>query len=409
MIAIVILTSPVIASATTDPIWVTTCCTNLFFSGETVIIEGGVDEVLEGFPVTLQIVGPNGDVMTLAQLEVNQNKRFGTELTTGGPLWKEAGAGQYVVKVLYGSETRTAQATFDFAFDWESAKEIQEKKMPAPLGVDVRILYDDSLGYPNGFSFSPEVLTVKEGDAVTWYFEDSVYAHTVTSGNGQTGPDGVFDSGLAMPGNTFSHTFTKPGTYPYFCMVHNGHEGVIVVVEEHERLIPDTVPPLLLVPEDILVDATDNQGARVEYSVKSIDDVDGVLEPFCNPPSRHLFPIGDNVVTCQSFDSSGNNIKKSFIITVQNPPTFVIPDWVKDVAGFWCNNEIDDPSFIEAIQYLIENRVILVPISESGSGTSQIMPSWIKNNACWWSQGLISDDDFASGIEYLINQGIIIV
>ncbi|MCH7648357.1 MAG: HYR domain-containing protein [Thaumarchaeota archaeon] len=180
-------------------------------------------------------------------------------------------------------------------------------------------------------------------------------------------------------------------------------------IEFKKKTEPDLVPPLLLIPEDILVVATDNQGARVEYSVKSIDDVDGVLEPFCNPPSRHLFPIGDNVVTCQSFDSSGNNIKKSFIITVQNPPTFVIPDWVKDVAGFWCDGEIDDPSFIEAIQYLIENRVILVPISESGSGTSQIVPSWIKNNACWWSQGLISDDDFASGIEYLINQGIIIV
>ena len=180
-------------------------------------------------------------------------------------------------------------------------------------------------------------------------------------------------------------------------------------IEFKKKTEPDLVPPLLLIPEDILVVATDNQGARVEYSVKSIDDVDGVLEPFCNPPSRHLFPIGDNVVTCQSFDSSGNNIKKSFIITVQNPPTFVIPDWVKDVAGFWCDGEINDPSFIEAIQYLIENRVILVPISESGFGTSQIVPSWIKNNACWWSQGLISDDDFASGIEYLINQGIIIV
>ena len=180
-------------------------------------------------------------------------------------------------------------------------------------------------------------------------------------------------------------------------------------IEFEKKAELDLVPPLLLIPEDMLVDATDSQGARVEYSVKSIDDVDGVLEPFCNPRSGYLFPIGDNVVTCQSFDSAGNNIKKSFIITVQNPPTFVIPVWVKDVAGFWCDGEIDDPSFIEAIQYLIENRVILVPISESGSGTSQIMPSWIKNNACWWSQGLISDDDFASGIEYLINQGIIIV
>ncbi len=85
----------------------------------------------------------------------------------------------------------------------------------------------------------------------------------------------------------------------------------------------------------------------------------------------------------------------------------VIPSWIKDVAGFWCEDEIDDASFIEAIQYLINNDVIIDPTTtSSGSGVQEI-PNWVKSNACWWSQGLISNSDFASGLQYLIGQGII--
>jgi len=93
-------------------------------------------------------------------------------------------------------------------------------------------------------------------------------------------------------------------------------------------------------------------------------------------------------------------------ITV-NPPDVIIPSWIKDVAGFWCGDEIDDSSFIEAIQYLINNDVIIVPTTASSGYGSQEIPSWIQSNACWWSQGLISNSDFASGLQYLIGQGII--
>jgi len=87
-----------------------------------------------------------------------------------------------------------------------------------------------------------------------------------------------------------------------------------------------------------------------------------------------------------------------------------IPDWIKNVAEFWCNDEIDNASFVEAIQYLIENNVIQVPLSyDSNMNMEQTIPKWIKNNACWWSQGLISDVEFASGLEYLIEQGIVTV
>ena len=34
--------------------------------------------------------------------------------------------------------------------------------------------------------------------------------------------DGSFDSPPLSPGNTFAHTFTKAGKYPYYCVPHEG-------------------------------------------------------------------------------------------------------------------------------------------------------------------------------------------
>ena len=86
-----------------------------------------------------------------------------------------------------------------------------------------------------------------------------------------------------------------------------------------------------------------------------------------------------------------------------------IPSWVKNVAEFWCQDKINDASFIGGIQYLIDNNIIIVSTTTQNQDNSQGIPEWIKNNACWWSYGLITDQDFASGIEYLISNGILIV
>jgi plastocyanin len=44
--------------------------------------------------------------------------------------------------------------------------------------------------------------------------------HTATADNGE------FDSGSLDKGGSFSFTFTKPGTYPYYCVFHGGPGGV---------------------------------------------------------------------------------------------------------------------------------------------------------------------------------------
>jgi len=80
--------------------------------GDTVVISGEVRELLSGYPVTLQVIAANGNIVTLAQLDVNADKTFSLEITSGGPLWKSTG--EYTVKVLYGTESRKTETTFQF-------------------------------------------------------------------------------------------------------------------------------------------------------------------------------------------------------------------------------------------------------------------------------------------------------
>ena len=59
---------------------------------------------------------------------------------------------------------------------------------------------------------------------------------------------------------------------------------------------------------------------------------------------------------------------------------------------------------------MIKENIIRVPVTSTGQGNENaVIPDWVRNNAGWWSEGLISDEDFANGIQYLIKEGIISV
>jgi len=86
-----------------------------------------------------------------------------------------------------------------------------------------------------------------------------------------------------------------------------------------------------------------------------------------------------------------------------------VPDWVKNTAGWWASEQIDDSAFLQGIQYLIKEGIMVIPPAEtSESPESQQVPAWIKNNAGWWADGQIDDNSFVLGIQYLIKVGIII-
>ena len=85
-----------------------------------------------------------------------------------------------------------------------------------------------------------------------------------------------------------------------------------------------------------------------------------------------------------------------------------IPNWLKQNAGWWAQDQIDDHDFASGIEYMIEQKWIKIPhVISVSTETSNEIPIWVKNNADWWSQGLISDEDFVNGLQHLIKQNII--
>ena len=87
-----------------------------------------------------------------------------------------------------------------------------------------------------------------------------------------------------------------------------------------------------------------------------------------------------------------------------------IPSWVKSNAGFWSSGEIDDATFINGIQYMIKEKIIIISsdIQKTNESATSI-PSWVKSNAGFWSDGLTDDQTFVNGLQWLINNGIIVL
>jgi len=74
----------------------------------------------------------------------------------------------------------------------------------------------------DNFIFGPQTVTVPAGTTVTWTNSDDI-PHTAVS------TDGVFKSKVMDTDEKFSYTFTKTGTYPYYCSIHPKMTGTIVV------------------------------------------------------------------------------------------------------------------------------------------------------------------------------------
>jgi len=85
-----------------------------------------------------------------------------------------------------------------------------------------------------------------------------------------------------------------------------------------------------------------------------------------------------------------------------------VPSWIKNNAGWWANDDIDDDAFIQGIQFLIKEKILEINETSSTEKSDKI-PAWVKNNAGWWADGQITESDFLSGITHLVKTGIISV
>ncbi len=71
-----------------------------------------------------------------------------------------------------------------------------------------------------GFAFVSQTVRVAPGTTITWKNFDNVQHHII-------GPD--FESPVLNQNQTYSHTFTKEGTFSYYCGIHPNMKGEVVV------------------------------------------------------------------------------------------------------------------------------------------------------------------------------------
>ena len=113
-------------------------------------------------------------------------------------------------KIVLGSAAAILAATMSLPYARTAAAPQQNAAATAQVKID-------------NFTFEPQTITVKQGTTVQWTNRDDI-PHTVVSDDKTT-----FKSKPLDTDDKFSYTFTKAGTYPYFCSLHPKMTAKVVV------------------------------------------------------------------------------------------------------------------------------------------------------------------------------------
>jgi len=120
------------------------------------------------------------------------------------------------------------------------------------------------------------------------------------------------------------------------------------------------------------IKATDNYNSNphsILSEALSCIRSDGVSSPSADASVSdaewYHYPVGTTTVTCTATDSAGSVGTASFTVTVtlegeETEEEIVIPSWIKNNAGWWADDLIDDRNFVGGIQWLITNGIMVI-------------------------------------------------
>lgn len=106
---------------------------------------------------------------------------------------------------------------------------------PVLAAGDTQVLMVDNEPDLTNWHFEPAEVTVPAGSTVRWHNKGK-HEHSVTADNKS------FDSGYKAKGGNYQRTFTRPGTYAYYCAPHPWMKGVVRVVAATPIAPAPTIP-----------------------------------------------------------------------------------------------------------------------------------------------------------------------
>jgi len=307
----------------------------------------------------------------------------------------------------YNSNSK--EIIFSMPFIWSESNINQTPVVHEELTIPKKfgdLLVSGFLVYVNGIKLSENVVTIDD------FFADGRIVHLMIS---QKELFTVFENTPNPDGMDF---VIKPDRdYIHLSSVTENGQFRILASMKPENLISNSNAKIIFDVTDIFLKnkpVSTTYDFSVTQNEKIIFEQSGTSTDSKDQHNIAEFMIPKDVTGIVNFNFKnldGNNLAKTTIPIVINRITnqndIAIPDWIRNNALWWSDGQIDDNTFIQGIEYLIKNKIILIPQTQQETSESQEIPSWIRNNAEWWADGQIDDKTFVQGLEFLIKNGII--
>ena len=299
---------------------------------------------------------------------------------------------------------------YSMPFDWSEENILvtstmhQEIIIPKTFGD---LMVESFSATVNGFQVSENVLTIDD------FSPENRLVHLVLNQNNLLKISKAIDG---FPNKMDFSIMPSGDNLPLTTMTENAQFKLRLSWEPQNIQSGSTAVFFFEVFDAFLIDR--QVSVNYDLSIMNNDDMVFQTSSVSNASGHNMieFDVPDDVtgvITLQFDNLNGSKLADavfSVVVDRIGVDQIAIPDWIKNNAGWWATDQIDDSAFVQGIQYLIKEGIMIVPPTETSESIgSQAVPAWIKNNAGWWATDQIDDSAFVQGIQYLVQNGIIVI
>ena len=306
-------------------------------------------------------------------------------------------------------EPELKQISYFMPFEWtrnninQTTVVHQEIIIPKEFGALLLSGFSMSV---NGIELSDDIVNVDD------FFTEGRVVHFIIY---QKELLNIFENSLNLNGMNF--VITPDRDYTHLSSVTDNGQFRILLSWEPEYLESNSNSKIIFDVTDIFL-KNKPVSTNYEFSITKDDQIlfeqNGISTDSKTEHNIVNFFIPDNLsgIVHVNFKNLDNNEFAATSIPIaihenkkNNFP--VIPSWIYDDALLWSEEKINDEKFIEIIDYLIKNKIIMISQNQHEILEVSKIPSWIKTITSWWIDGEIDDETFLKSLEFLVQKNII--
>ena len=306
-------------------------------------------------------------------------------------------------------EPELKQISFSMPFEWTSTNieqtSVVHQEIIIPKEFGALLLSGFSMSV-NGIELSDDIVNVDD------FFTEGRVVHFIIY---QKELLNIFENSSNLNGMNFE--ITPDRDYTHLSSVTDNGQFRILLSWEPEYLQSNSNAKIIFDITDIFL-KNKPVSTNYEFSITKDDQIlfkqDGISIDSKTEHNIVNFSIPDDLsgIVHVNFNNLDNNQFATTSIPIaihENKKNnfLLIPNWIYDDALLWSEEKINDEKFIQIINYLIKNEIIIITQNQSEVFEVSKIPSWIRTITSWWINGEINDETFVKSLEFLVQKNII--